>query len=271
MSQAYTTVLCIAGSDGSGGAGIQADLKTFTALNCYGLSVITAITAQNTLGVTGVYTLDEKCISAQFRAIADDISIDAVKIGMLGSSSIIKTVAALLRELPDKAPVILDTPLGSSGGRALLPPKSIALLKSELFPLATMITPNLPESAIICGMKRPPATKEEIEVVAGKLLETGVPSVLIKGGHGEGEECRECLLYEKEFFWFSSKKIVTQNTHGTGCTLSSAMAAYMARGESIPQAVEKAKAYTFEALQKGADYRLGHGSGPLHHAFRCWQ
>ena len=271
MSQTYTTVLTIAGSDGSGGAGIQADLKTFTALSCYGLSVITAITAQNTQGVAGVFPLDEKCIRAQFRAIAADIRIDAVKIGMLGSSGIIKTVSSLLRELPGNPPVILDTILGSSGGTPLLPTESIALLKSELFPLATMITPNLPESAILCGMQHPPGTTEEVEDIARKLLETGAKSVLIKGGHTEGEECRECLVYENTFFWFSSKKINTINTHGTGCTLSSAIAAWIARGESIPVAVEKAKAYTFEALQRGADYHLGEGSGPLHHAFRCWQ
>ncbi len=267
----YTTVLTIAGSDGSGGAGIQADIKTFAALECFGLSVITALTAQNTTEVSSVYPLDDKCITGQFRSISADIAIDAVKIGMLGSISAIKTVSSLLRELKGNPPVILDTVLASSGGTALLPAEAIPLLKEELFPLASLITPNLPESALLTGMKHAPATPEEIEETAAKLLETGTASVLIKGGHGDSEECRDCLLYENQFFWFSSKKIMTGNTHGTGCTLSSAIAAFIARGETTDSAVGKAKAYIDEALEAGAAYRSGHGNGPLHHFYRFWR
>jgi hydroxymethylpyrimidine/phosphomethylpyrimidine kinase len=270
MRKPYRTVLTIAGSDGSGGAGIQADIKTAAALECYGLSVITAVTSQNTSGVKAIQLLSEQCIREQFRAIIADIKIDAVKIGMLGSAGIIKTVATLLRELDGETPIILDTVLGSSGGTTLLPVEAIPVMMEELFPLAALITPNLPETAILLGMKQPPATSDSIEKAALSLLETGAASVLIKGGHGQGEECRDCLLYNNTFYWFSSKKVITGNTHGTGCTLSSAIAAYLARGESMASSVEKGKAYTVEALRAGAAYRLGEGSGPLHHCYRLW-
>ncbi len=271
MKKAYTTVLTIAGSDGSGGAGIQADMKTFSALECYGLSVITALTAQNTMGVNAIFPLAESCVTEQFRTIASDIAIDAVKIGMLGSAGMIRTVAGLLRELKGNPPVILDTVLGSSGGTPLLPPEAIPLLKAELFPLAALITPNIPETALLTGMKYHPATQQSIEDAAMKLLETGAASVLVKGGHGQGETCCDCLLYDNRFFWFSSKKILTSNTHGTGCTLSSAIAAFMAKGETTEHAVEKAKAYLNNALRAGSTFHLGKGNGPLHHHFRLWQ
>jgi hydroxymethylpyrimidine/phosphomethylpyrimidine kinase len=267
MKKKYTTVLTIAGSDGSGGAGIQADIKTFAALDCYGLSVITNITAQNTMGVSAIYPVNETCISAQFRAIASDISIDAVKIGMLGSTDIIRTVATLLRELKGNPPIILDPVLGSSEGTILLPMEAISVLKAELFPLASLITPNLPETAILTDRKLP-STPESIEEAAIKLLETGTGSVLVKGGHGDGYNCCDCLLYDNRFFWFSSKKIMTNNSHGTGCTLSSAIATFIARGETMDNAVEKAKTYINKALQAGAAYHLGKGKGPLYHHCR---
>ncbi len=168
-------------------------------------------------------------------------------------------------------PAIVATVLASSGGIALVPLKAIPIMKEELFPLASLITPNLPEAAMLAGLKLPPATQEAIEETAVKLLETGAASVLIKGGHGEGEECRDCLYIDNRFVWFSSKKIVTGNTHGTGCTLSSAIAAFMARGEDTEGAVKRAKEYLDGALQAGARYRLGSGSGPLHHFYRFWQ
>ncbi len=269
MKNKYTTVLTIAGSDGSGGAGIQADLKTFAALECYGLSVITALTAQNTTGVKSVHPLPERFIREQLQTIFSDISVDAVKIGMLGSIGAIKAISALLRELKYPGAIILDTVLGSSGGTPLLPPEAISLMQKELFPLATLITPNLPETALLTHMQYPPLTRSEIERSALKLLKTGAGSVLIKGGHGEGDECRDCLVYDNQYFWFSSIRIATGNTHGTGCTLSSAIAAFMAKGESLENAVSKAKGYLNEALRGGADYHLGRGNGPLHHA--CWQ
>jgi len=271
MKKTYTTVLTIAGSDGSGGAGIQADIKTFGALECYGLSVITVLTAQNTMGVTALYPISKKCVTEQFRAIASDMAIDAIKIGMLGNAIIINAVAALLRELKGNQPIILDTILASSGGVTLLPPEAIHLMREKLFPLASLITPNLPETALLLGMKYPPKTPEAIEKAAKRLLETGATSVLVKGGHGEGEECHDCLLHENQLFWFSSKKIRSHNTHGTGCTLSSAIAAFMAKGLTIECAVREAKSWVDEALQAGADYRLGNGNGPLHHFCRQWR
>jgi hydroxymethylpyrimidine/phosphomethylpyrimidine kinase len=271
MKKAYTTVLTIAGSDGSGGAGIQADIKTFAALECYGLSVITALTAQNTMGVSAVYPLAQTCVIDQFRAISADISIDAVKIGMLGSAAIIKTVSSLLRELKHKPPVILDTALSSSGGTPFFPQEAIPLMIAELFPLVTLITPNLPETALLTGMRQPLETQQEIESAALQLHKTGAASVLVKGGHGGSNECRDCLFFENRFFWFSSKKIITSNSHGTGCTLSSAIAAFMAKGETTENAVKKAKEYLEEALKAGSPYRLGKGNGPLHHLYRLWK
>jgi len=271
MKKAYTTILTIAGSDGSGGAGIQADIKTFAALECYGLSVITALTVQNTMNVAAIYPLHETCVTEQFQAITDDISIDAVKIGMLGSVGTIKALARLLKELKGNPPIILDTILSSSGGVALLPPEAIPLMKTELFPLASLITPNLPEVTLLTGMKQPPKTLAAIEEAAAQLSATGATSVLVKGGHSEGNECHDCLFHEDRFFWFSSKKIMTSNTHGTGCTLSSAIAAFIARGETTEHAVEKAKAYIDKALQAGAAYYLGNGNGPLHHFYRLWR
>ncbi len=271
MKKKYTTVLTIAGSDGSGGAGIQADIKTFAALECYGVSVITALTAQNTNGINAVYPVNAACVMEQFRAIASDIQIDAVKIGMLGSASIIKTVTTLLKELQGTPPVVLDTILASSGGISLLSEKAIKLMKKELFPLASLITPNLPETARLLGMREVPTTRESIEQSAMKLIETGAASVLVKGGHSDDDNCCDCLLYDDRFFWLSSTKITTDNTHGTGCTLSSAIAAFLARGEKMESAVEKAKSYLNEAMLAGAAYRLGSGNGPLHHQCMQWE
>ncbi len=271
MKTRYTTVLTIAGSDSSGGAGIQADSKTFAALECYGLSVITVLTAQNTRGIAALYPVSDASVAGQFRSVVSDIPVDAIKIGMLGNAGIIKTVALLLRELQGTPPVILDTILASSGGTPLLAEKAIQLMKEELFPLVSLITPNLPETARLLGMRDIPVTPQSIEEAAMKLHESGATSVLVKGGHGEGENCRDCLLHDNRFFWFSSKKIMTDNSHGTGCTLSSAIAAFMARGEKMESAVEKAKAYLHDALLAGAAYRLGSGNGPLHHQCQQWK
>lgn len=264
----YRTVLTIAGSDGSGGAGIQADLKTFAALDCYGVSVITAVTAQNTLGVADSFELPVSSVKAQLVAILGDIPLDAVKIGMLGSAAIVRTVAGMLRKID--VPVVLDTVLQSSGGRNLLERDALPVMIEELFPLARLITPNIPESALLLGEKRLPASREEIERTARMLQERGAGAVLVKGGHQEGDRCSDCLLCNNRISWFSTEKIVTRNTHGTGCTLSSAIAAFLACGMSLESAVEKAKTYTFEAIRAGAAYRLGKGSGPLHHAYRFW-
>lgn len=263
-SPRYTTVLTIAGSDSSGGAGIQADLKTIAATGCYGLSVITAVTAQNTGGVAGSFQLPAETIMEQFRAIADDIPIDAVKIGMLGSTEAAETVSALLKTF-DGVPVVLDTVLRSTGGKPLFPADGAGSLAELLFPAAWLITPNLPETATLAGLGHQPVTREEIEEAALLLRKKGARSVLVKGGHGDGGECRDCLLHEGEFFWFVNPKIASVNTHGTGCTLSSAIASGLARGAGMVDAVEAAIAYTRRAIEAGAGLRLGHGHGPLQH------
>jgi len=269
--KSYTTVLTIAGSDGSGGAGIQADIKTITAIGCYGLSVITSLTAQNTRGVTAIYPVSAQCVIDQFQAIVDDIAIDAIKIGMLGNATIITTIADLLRNQKNKPPIILDTILKSSSGAELLSNEAINFLKAELFPLSTLITPNIPEAILLSSMKTPLNTREAVEKCAIELIKTGCNAVLLKGGHGDTNECCDCLLQDNLAKWFNSPKIVTQNTHGTGCTLSSAIAAYMAKGDVLEEAVRNAKVFLNEAMLAGADHHLGDGYGPLHHCYRLWQ
>jgi len=264
----YRTVLTIAGSDGSGGAGIQADLKTIAALACYGASVITSVTAQNTVEVVDSYSLPVSIIRKQLKAILDDITVDAVKIGMLGSAGAIREVADLLQKID--APVVLDTVLRSSSGSDLLEPKALPVMIGELFPIAALITPNIMESAMLTGKRNCPATREEIESSALMLRRLGARSVLVKGGHMKGNKCSDCLLHQERFRWFSTEKICSINTHGTGCTLSSAIAAFLALGMNLESAVEKAKNFTFEAIKAGAGYRLGTGHGSLHHFYRCW-
>ncbi|HWR00739.1 MAG TPA: bifunctional hydroxymethylpyrimidine kinase/phosphomethylpyrimidine kinase [Chlorobaculum sp.] len=263
IQQEYTTVLTIAGSDGSGGAGIQADLKTIAACGCYGLSVITAVTAQNTMGVAASHTIPAPFIGRQFRALADDIRIDAVKIGMIGSKEATETIAELLSEIRG-VPVVLDTVLRATSGRPLFPEECVASMRL-LFAHAALITPNLPEAALLTEREKSPSTKEEIEETALQLHGQGAASVLVTGGHGEGSECRDCLLHEGRFYWFSNRKIDTDNTHGTGCTLSSAIAAELAKGTPMTHAVGKAIAYTRSALKAGASWHCGHGKGPLQH------
>ncbi|NTV67845.1 MAG: bifunctional hydroxymethylpyrimidine kinase/phosphomethylpyrimidine kinase [Chlorobaculum sp.] len=263
LTRNYTTVLTIAGSDGSGGAGIQADLKTIAANDCYGLSVITAVTAQNTLGVRSIHEIPPAFIAEQFETIAADIRIDAIKIGMLGSPEAAETVARLIESL-DGVPVVLDTVLRSSSGKSLFEAKNMASMQ-RLFSLTSLITPNLPEATVLTGRDKAPASQDEIEKIAAELHLQGARSVLVKGGHGEGERCNDCLLHEGRFFWYSNPKIETINTHGTGCTLSSAIACGLAKRLPMNEAVESAIAYTREALQAGASWRLGQGNGPLEH------
>jgi hydroxymethylpyrimidine/phosphomethylpyrimidine kinase len=263
MTQNYTTVLTIAGSDGSGGAGIQADLKAIAANNCYGVSVITAVTAQNTLGVGSIHEIPPAFIAEQFETITDDIRIDTVKIGMLGSTKAAETVAGLI-ECLDGVPVILDTVLRSSSGKSLFEAESMMPMQ-RLFRLSSLITPNLPEAALLTGRNKAPATRAGIEAMARELQRQGARSVLIKGGHGEGGNCEDCLLHEGRFFWYSNPKIDTVNTHGTGCTLSSAIACGVAKGVPMDEAVASAIDYTRKALQAGASWRLGRGNGPLEH------
>lgn len=262
----YTTVLTIAGSDGSGGAGIQADLKTFAALGCYGLSVVTDITAQNTCGVFDSIALPAEFVARQIQVLSNDIPIDAIKIGMISQAATIRAIAEFLDKRPD-IPVVLDTVLASSGGRAFSSDSSIQALKSDLIPLSRIITPNLPEAAGLAGLKDVPSKKTDIEKTAAILLIKGASAVLIKGGHMEGDFCDDYLLTSEYGKWISSPKIDTPNTHGTGCTLSSAIAASLAKGHDLLTAVKTAKAFTGDALLNGAGFRLGKGAGPLHHLY----
>ena len=263
MRREYITVLTIAGSDGSGGAGIQADLKAIAANGCYGLSVITAVTAQNTIGVKSIHETPPAFIAEQFETIVDDIRIDAIKIGMLGSPEAAETVMRLIETL-DGVPVVLDTVLRSSSGKALFDAKNMEPMQ-RLFAQSSLITPNLPEAALLTGRDKAPGRRAEIEKMAEELRQQGAPSVLVKGGHGEGGNCDDCLLHEGKFFWYSNPKIDTINTHGTGCTLSSAIACGVAKGLPMNEAVASAIDYTRKALEAGASWRLGNGNGPLEH------
>ncbi|ABL65555.1 bifunctional hydroxymethylpyrimidine kinase/phosphomethylpyrimidine kinase [Chlorobium phaeobacteroides] len=271
MKNNYTTILTIAGSDGSGGAGIQADLKTFAALECYGLSVITSVTAQNTVEVKEAFVLSGKQIEAQLLALISDMSIDAIKIGMPGEIGGIKTIARVIGNMKTRPPVVLDTIISSSSGQALLSAEALEPFKNELFPLATLVTPNLMEAIALTGRKLSIDSPEAVEEIAHTLNLMGAASVLVKGGHMEGSQCNDCLLHNKKIRWYSAKKIITGNTHGTGCTLSSAIAAYLGKHLLLEEAVAQAKSYTYDALEAGAAYLIGKGSGPLHHCYKLWR
>lgn len=263
----YRTVLIIAGSDGSGGAGIQADIKTIESLGCHALSAITALTAQNTLGVEEVLPVPAEFITRQIEVLRHDIQIDAIKIGMLGTCEAIDAVTdAVLSSTC--CPTVLDTVICSSSGTPLITPECIDLFTEKLLPIATLITPNLPETARLLNMKTLPESRKEIEHAAGKFLELGCNAILVKGGHMQGALCEDLLAWQEGMQWFSADKIVTRNTHGTGCTLSSAIAANLALGADLPEATEKARNYLREAMRAGASRVLGHGSGPLCH---LWQ
>lgn len=257
-------LLTIAGSDSSGGAGIQADLKTFAALGTYGMSVITAVTAQNTCGVTMVQNIDEKMVEAQINAIFDDIRVDAVKIGMVSDKQIIKTIAARLR-FYKPAIIVVDPVMVSKSGCRLLAPDACETLIKELLPIATLLTPNLPEASVIVGYEV--NNKEDMLKAAKDIIALGAKSVLMKGGHLQ--ESADDLLYDgSEEIWFTGKRINTKNTHGTGCTLSSALAANLALGLSMPDAVRTSKDYITVAIDNSLD--IGHGCGPTHHFFNLY-
>ncbi len=266
----YKTALTIAGSDTSCGAGIQADLKTFAALDCYGMSVITALTAQNTTGVKSVYEIPVRFIAKQIDALFEDIDIDAVKIGMVQNEEIIKTISRRLR-FHNARNIVVDPVMIAKGGKRLLRTSAIEALKSELFPLVAIITPNIPEAVLLTGRKI--ENTDDIERAAVELLSYGSKSVLIKGGHAKTKLCRDCLCISgangrNEIIWFEGKRIRTKNTHGTGCTLSSAIASYLAKGYHCHDAVKKSKEYITSALEAGASFKLGHGFGPLNHFYK---
>ncbi|MEG6584646.1 bifunctional hydroxymethylpyrimidine kinase/phosphomethylpyrimidine kinase [Dendrosporobacter sp. 1207_IL3150] len=259
------TALTIAGSDSSGGAGIQADLKTFAALGVFGMSVITAITAQNTCGVTNIRDMDAEIIVDQIDAIYDDIKVNAVKIGMLSNSEIIKTVSSsLVRH--DAKNIIVDTVMVSKSGSHLLKKDAINTLKEYLIPLALVVTPNLYEASELVGFEV--ANENDMRNAAIKIHEMGSKYVVVKGGHLPGNACD--LLYDgSEFITLANERINTIHTHGTGCTFSSAIASGLAKGLSVEEAVAEAKKFITMAITNG--FSLGKGVGPTHHFFDLYR
>ncbi|MCX5493541.1 bifunctional hydroxymethylpyrimidine kinase/phosphomethylpyrimidine kinase [Kaistia dalseonensis] len=258
----------IAGSDSGGGAGIQADLKTFSALGVYGASVIAALTAQNTLGVTAIHDVPAAFVTAQIDAVFSDLAVNAVKIGMLSHPDVIRAVAAGLDRY-DQRKVVLDPVMVATSGDMLIHDESVELMVAELLPRALVITPNLREAARLLGTKMA-MNDAEMEDQARALLAMGPGTVLLKGGHGTGAESSDFLLTQSGAHWFSAPRIPTLNTHGTGCTLSSAIAAGLARGIELVPAVEAAKLYITEAIENADRLDIGKGHGPVHHFYRWW-
>jgi len=257
--------LTIAGSDSGAGAGIQADLKTFAALGVYGTSAITAITAQNTLGVARVLALSPALVAAQIDAVMEDIGAQAAKTGMLANRAIIETVARKVKEHGVKN-LVVDPVMVATSGDLLIEKSAVASLRSRLIPLATVVTPNLPEAEELTGM--PLRTSEDIEEAARRIVGMGAKSVIIKGGHRKGPAVD--LFYDgKNCRALYARRIRTRNTHGTGCTFSAAIAAYLAKGESLERAAARAKRYITAALRAG--FAVGAGHSPVHHFHRMWK
>lgn len=260
----YARVLSIAGSDSGGGAGIQADLKTFSALGCYGMTAITAITAQNTLGVSAIHGVPPEVLRAQIRAVLDDIGADAIKIGMLHSPEVVSVVAQALDDYRIRH-VVLDPVMVATSGDRLMAQETVEVLVKELFHRATLITPNLDEAELLLG--RPITRAAEFEGATRDLLALGAPAVLLKGGHLDSDEIVDVLSTGNGHTqrWVSPR-IASRNVHGTGCTLSSAIAAHLALGISLPQAVAESRGYVLASIAAGAPVHTGAGHGPLNHA-----
>ena len=257
--------LTIAGSDSSGGAGIQADLKTFTALGVYGASVITAITAQNTQGVQDVLTLPAAIIAAQMRSIASDLAVGAIKTGMLADRVTVETVAEGLAAFAS-VPLVVDPVMVATSGDVLLAPDAIEAVCTRLLPLATVLTPNLSEAArLLDGPVA--ASPDEMEAQGRRLLALGPKAVLMKGGHGVGADATDILVLASGSLRFAAPRIATRNTHGTGCTLAAAIAARLAKGDTLPTAVKTAKDFVWEAIQAGRTLGVGKGDGPVDHLY----
>ena len=255
--------LTIAGSDSSGGAGIQADLKTFAALGVYGASVITALTAQNTTGVSGIHVVPADFVTAQIDAVFSDLGVRAVKIGMVAQLATIDAIVAGLTRWSPKH-IVLDPVMVATSGDRLLATEAVEALRTKLIPLASLITPNLPEAAAL--LDEPLALSESaIESQGKRLLAMGCRAVLIKGGHGQGPESIDYLIGDNGIIALAAPRIATKNTHGTGCSLSSAIAAGLVKGEDVETAVRHAKAWVSAAIAAADRLDVGHGNGPIHH------
>ena len=259
----YPRVLSIAGSDSGGGAGIQADLKTIAALGCYGMTAITALTAQNTLGVRSIHGVPPQMLREQIDAVIEDIGVHAVKIGMLHSPEIVLTVAQAIDRHALKL-VVLDPVMVATSGAVLIDSPAIDVLVRELFGRAMVVTPNLDEAALLVGRRL--EDERAMEDAAREMIRMGAQAVLLKGGHLAGDVVSDLLMtHDDQAHWMRAPRIVTTNTHGTGCTLSSAMAAYLALGQPLLEAVLGARTYVRAALAAGSDVRTGAGGGPLNH------
>ena len=259
--------LTIAGSDSGGGAGIQADLKSFSALGAYGASVITALTAQNTRGVTMVEVISPTMVVAQLDAVLDDLAVGAIKIGMLGSAALIEAVAGRLDG--QGTPVVLDPLMIAKSGDVLLPDAALAALTTRLLPLATLLTPNIPEAARLLNTA-PAVDAAEMEEQGRALLRFGCGAVLIKGGHLPGPVCTDVLVTAQNVTRLSAPRIQTQNTHGTGCSLSSGIAAGLAHGLALQEAVRRAQTWLYAAIAAAEHQKIGSGHGPVHHFHEVW-
>ncbi len=261
----YPSVLTIAGSDSGGGAGIQADLKTFAALGCFGTTAITAITVQNTLGVTGIHSIPADIVSRQIIAVMDDIQPSAIKIGMIHTVELCRVIRDTLRRYP-QIPIVLDPVMVATSGDKLILDETVSFLKQELFPLATIVTPNLDEAGILCNTSI--THPDDMIYAAKEILHTGCQSVLVKGGHLKSKGIVDVYMHKNgKHINFESSYINTGNVHGTGCTLSSAIAAYLALDNSLEKSVRKARTYVRKAIKSGKNVKTGHGNGPLNHFF----
>jgi hydroxymethylpyrimidine/phosphomethylpyrimidine kinase len=255
-------VLIVAGSDSGGGAGIQADIKAVTALGGFAMTAVTALTAQNTLGVQGVHPVPPDFLRLQMRSVLDDLGADAIKTGMLGDAATVELVASVLAMHAPGVPLVVDPVMVAKGGASLLAEAAVAHIRAVLLPMATLLTPNLPEAEILAGL----AITDETGMhrAAEALLRLGVPAVLLKGGHLEGEEVVDLLATEAGTLVFRAPRIATRHTHGTGCTLASAVAAGIAQGTTLADAVARARAYVRAAIASAPGFGAGHG--PLNHA-----
>jgi hydroxymethylpyrimidine/phosphomethylpyrimidine kinase len=260
--------LAIAGSDPSGGAGIQADLKTFSALGAYGAAVLTALTAQNTRGVTGIHNVPPEFVALQIDTVFADLLVDAVKVGMISTADIARVVATSLRRAGARN-VVLDPVMIAKSGHALLDPSAVSALREELVPLATVITPNLPEAGVLLDDEMPTSLAEMRDAVRA-LHRLGPAYVYLKGGHLAGDDSPDLLYDGKTTVELSARRVHTANTHGTGCTLSSAIAALLPQRPDTRRAVEDAKAYLTAAIAASDQLHVGSGHGPVHHFHGLW-
>jgi len=261
----YPSVMTIAGFDGSGGAGIQADIKTFSALGCYATSVLTALPVQNTMGVRKIYPIPIEAVSDQIEAVLDDIFPQAIKIGMVHTPQLVEAIAATLGRYP-KIPVVFDPVMVATSGHRLIEEETITTITEKLFPIADIITPNMDEASLLAGMEV--KTLEDMRTAGEKILTYGCKNILLKGGHQESPTVTSLFFDENgSQHSFETEKLATVNIHGSGCTLSSAIAAYLARGEALYDAVALAQDYVFEAISSGKDVVTGKGNGPLNHFF----